>query len=130
MDSLDEIHRTIKKTLYSTFVLFCIVFFFKIARYPQKNHYLLMVLILALPLFFRAIVKLLGYFDVIQINPAVTDFARACGNFGSCWMVCLTVYHYTMLKLFKEKFRKYPYKAFTIGCGLLCLGITFIANFK
>jgi len=118
-----ETNEYVRKFLYS-FITVCFLFFFyKISRHPDKSYGLLMILILIGSLFGSAILKLLSLYT--DENPLLLNFLRIFNNFANSWIICLAIYHYSILKSLKGKFKEFPFKSFlrngVIACTVVAL---------
>jgi len=123
-----EINQYLRKLAYSLVVL-CIPFlFYKITKHPDKGYGIVMILILIGSFFGGAVLKLLTLFGIgTQILP---EIIIAFNKFNVLWGICLALYHYSLLRAFKGKFRIYPYKTFIFSAVFLCIVITFATNAK
>ncbi len=124
----DETNNNIRKVLYPFLILFIFVFFCKMIRYPNKNYSLLLILILLCPLFVGAILEIITLFD--PTNSLAGDLYGLLNKFVSLWIICLALCHYITLKAFKGKYRKFPFKLFTLCAMLSCIAITGITTLQ
>ena len=123
-----KINDDIRIWLYSFDILYLLFFFYKMARYPNKGYGILMILILNGTLFLTAVLKIISLF--YPNNTSLKDFFRVLSKFAMLWIIGLAVYHYTILKAFKEKFRKFPFKKFIICTTLLCVVLALLTDLK
>jgi len=123
-----EINTYLRKLTYSLVVL-CIPFlFYKIFKHPDKGYGIVMILILLGSFFGGAVLKMFTLFGLgTQILPEVV---MSCNKFNVFWGICLALYHYSLLRAFKGKFRIYPYKTFIFSAVFLCIVMTFASNAK
>ena len=122
MLSLADINQYVRITLFSLSVLSLLFFFSKMARYPERTYGLLMVLILMAPLFIASGLKLASLF----MDDASFFFytVRILNFFVSIWIVCLAFYHYSLLKSFKKKFKRFPFKRYIVAASLFGIGLS------
>ncbi len=127
MQSLADINQYERITLFSLSVISMLFFFSKMAQYPEKTYGLLMVFILMAPLFVASGLKLVS----LLINDASFFFftVRILNFFVSIWIVCLAFYHYSLLKSFKKKFKRFPFKRYILGTILLGIGLSISSRY-
>jgi len=128
MTSLLELNDDVRKVLYSCIVLSILFFYYKLARHPQKSYGLLMILILITSIFLGAAFRLSRLFG--YNSRLLHSFMLVLGKFDVLWLTCLALYHYSILRTFKGKFRKFPFKAFILYAVLLCLAISLITSHR
>ena len=123
-----QTNHYLRKLTYSLVVL-CIPFlFYKMAKHPDKGYGLLMILILLGTFFAGAMLKVFTLFG--QGTDILPEIIIACNKFDVLWMVCLAIYHYSILKAFKGKFRIFPYKTFIFFGIFFCIVTSFLTNAK
>lgn len=125
--SISVIGNEIKKVIYSIFILSMLFLFHKMIKHRYKNYGLLMVLILAVPLFINAIFRLLTLFRMTN-SIYVFQTYRILSKFASYWTLCLAIYHYSVLKSFKTKFWQFSITGYTLFASLLCLTISILTS--
>ena len=128
MTLLSDVSHEVKKFLYSIFIISMLFLFRKMILHRHKSYGLLMVFILAVPLFTTAIIRLLTLF--IKSSPLSMDTIRVLSKFTSFWTICLAIFHYSVLKSFKDKFWQFPVKSFLLYTSLLCLIISFLTSLE
>lgn len=126
MTSLKEINHVLKQLIYLFFVFSMLFLFRKMARHQHKSSGLLMILILAGPIFIVAIIKLFLLFGINNQLLQYTIFLLS--KFTSFWSICLAIYHYSILKAFNEKFWRFPFKRFILIASFLCLTFSLLTN--
>ena len=127
--NLLTIYDNTRKVTFPVSVLCLLFFFYKMARYSNKNYLILMIFVLVFPIFLSALMQSIISFWSDSI-PVLMDFLTLSDKFAGLWIICLAVYHYTMLKSFKGKPKRYPYKRFIILALSSSLAITFLTNFE
>lgn len=121
-----EFNNYVRKVLYSCIVLSILFFYYKLAKHPQKSYGLLMIVILITSIFLGAGFRLFRLFG--SQSPLLYNAMLVLGKFDVLWLTCLAVYHYSILRTFKGKFRKFPFKAFILYAVLICLAISLITS--
>jgi len=127
MVSLDIINNYLRISLFSLSLLCMLFFFYKMARHQDKSYGLLMVFILIATLFISAGLRLstlLGYGSALFL-----DIFKILNKFSSVWIISLALYHYSILKSFKGKFKEFPFKAFILWASLVALTIALGTSF-
>ena len=121
-----QTNNDLRKVTYSLVALCILFLFYKMSKHSDKGYGLLMILILLGSFFAGAVFKIFALFGLnTHILPAIPI---ACNKFSALWIICLVIYHYSILKSFKGKFRVFPYKTFIIYAVLLCIVLAFGTN--
>lgn len=116
MIHLTTINDYTRIALFSLSVLCMLFFFYKMTRHPEKSYGLLMIFILLATLFLSACFRLIAL--LISDNNIYVSVFIVLSKFASTWIICLALYHYSILRSFKGKFKEFPFKMF-IACASL-----------
>ena len=128
MDLLNKIVFDARVVLFSISALYILFFFYKAAFHSNKSYGLLMIVILVLPIFAAAILELIGLLH--ERDSLRQEIFHILNKFGSLWIICLAISHYYILKAFKAKYKRPPFKTFIFFATLTCLAIVGITNLK
>jgi len=102
--------------------------FYKATKLPNKNYGLLMVLILFVPLFVCSVLQIVIL--RFQFDDRFDWIYYILVRFASIWIVCLAIFHYFILKSFKAKYRKHPFKIYISLAAIASLIFAGIMNLE
>lgn len=119
MVHLTTINDYTRITLFSLSVLCMLFFFYKMTRHPEKSYGLLMIFILLATLFLSACFRLIAL--LLSDNTVYVSVFIVLSKFASSWIICLALYHYSILRSFKGKFKEFPFKMFIVCASLFAL---------
>jgi len=128
MSLLEPAIKSASVSLFAISILCMLFFFYKVIYHPNKSYGLLMILILVVIHFICSILVL-----IMLANPEdkVLELVNiTLGKFAAYWIICLAFCHYSILKSFREKYKRPHFKTFMLLAGLASLTISCITNFE
>jgi len=126
MIHLTTINDYARIILFSLSVLCMLFFFYKMTRHPEKSYGLLMIFILLATLFLSACFRLIAL--LVSDDDAYLAIFMVLSKFASTWIICLALYHYSILKSFRGKFKEFPFKTFIACASLFALLFAIITS--
>ena len=123
-----EFNDDLRKFFYSLIIVCTLIFFYKMTRYPNKSYGLIMIIILVGALFSVAVLGMATLFK--PENKPLDNWYAMLVTYVDSWIFCLAIYHYSILKAFKAKFREFPSKTFIFIANLFSLTASVVTNIK